>query len=373
MSHVDGDRATTTMRLVVTGASGFIGRYVVQQALARGWDVLAIGRGSCPQPLPAGLRYWQLADAAAPTLPDDWVSRPFALIHLAWDTSRAPRYAVHAQQAQRLAELVEAFHELGLEQAIGLGSAEEFGAVSGTIGASDAPLGPLTPYGLGKRMASQLLAAWSARCDVPALWLCPMLVYGPGQSGTMVLPYALRQAIRGERAQFSDGRQTRDLVYVEDVAAAILLAAERRPDGFQRLMLGTGAAAPVRNAILEIARQFGVENRFEMGALARRPGEPAEQRAEVDATRSALGWRAETSWQTGVARMCQSARDTLVRAALLGDDSAARTWLPHVPQSALPPGGAGAITLPPQHISQALAICGTDQASSNATLGILPI
>lgn len=319
-------------RIVVTGAAGFIGRYVVQQALARGWEVLALGRGPAPLAPPAGLHYLREDEDAPPTLPDDWQGRPFALVHLAWDTSRTPSYAVHLHCVQRLAARLEAHRDQGLTLVVGLGSAEEYGNRAGTLHAEDTPLGPLTPYGFGKRMASELLAAWSARTSVSAMWLCPLLVYGPGQAGNMALPYALRQAVRGQRAQFSDGRQQRDLVYVADVAAAILAAVERRPSGFHRLTLGTGRAVPLRKAINAIAQQFGVAEKFELGAIARRPGEPAVQQADAAAALELLGWRAETEWSTGIAALCASARDQSVHTALLGQGSSERTWLPHVPQ-----------------------------------------
>lgn len=327
--HCHGD---LPQRIVVTGAAGFIGRYVVQQALARGWEVLALGRGPAPLAPPAGLRYIREDEDAPPTLPDDWRDRPFALVDLAWDTSRTPNYAVHLKCVQRLAARLEAYRDRGLTMAIGLGSAEEYGNRAGTLHAKDTPLGPLTPYGFGKRMASELLAAWSARTSIAAMWLCPLLVYGPGQAGNMALPYALRQAVRGQRAQFSDGRQQRDLVYVADVAAAILAAVERRPSGFRRLTLGTGRAVAMRKAISAIAQQFGAAENFELGAIARRPGEPAVQQADAAAAWELLGWRAETEWSAGIAALCASARDGLVHAALLGQGSGARTWLPHVPQ-----------------------------------------
>lgn len=328
------------LRAIVTGATGFIGRYVVQRALARGWNVLAVGRGACPWPLPPGLQYAQCNGSDAPALPGDWIGRPLALVHLAWDTARTPRFSVHLRQAQRLAELVETLQALGLSKVIGLGSADEFGSVGGTIQANHPPQGPLSPYGLGKRVASDLLANWSARAGVSVKWLCPMLVYGPGQSGNMVLPYALRHAMRGERAEFSDGKQQRDLVYVEDVATAIVTAVESDSAGFQRLMLGTGQAVPVREAILEVARQFDCEARFELGAIPRRPDEPALQQADIEAVRTTLGWQAAVDWRTGIARLCQSTHDDRVRAALMGQVGAVRTWLPHVPQ---PTPGEGVV------------------------------
>lgn len=273
---------------------------------------MAVGRAATCNELPQGVDYLAWPENAPPPAPPAaWRGHRATLVHLAWDTSRTPRFAVHAQQVQRLAELLETWGSDALERVVGLGSAEEFGARSGTLHADDAPQGPLSAYGWGKRAAGELLAHWSARHGASGVWLCPTIVYGPGQAGNMVIPYALRQALRGERALFSDGRQLRDLVHVDDVAAATVAAAigsaATAQAGFQRAMLGTGQATAVRDVILHIARCFQAEDRFELGAIPRRAGEPELQVADTTAAERLLGWRARIDWRRGVATLCAAA------------------------------------------------------------------
>src|SRR2546429_167434 len=98
-------------------------------------------------------------------------------------------------------------------------------------GGADVPRGGTRP-GPPEGAARELLRAWALAAGAPALWLRPFVVYGPGQTGSMVLPYAVAQAQAGQPARFSDGEQRRDFVYVDDVAEAFFAAAARAPAGF---------------------------------------------------------------------------------------------------------------------------------------------
>src|SRR5262249_16516866 len=159
------------------------------------------------------------------------------------------------------------------------------GSSSGRLREADAPRLPLSPFGWSKRAAATLAEAWSERTAVPVLWLRPFVVYGPGQQGDMFIPYALRQARAGLPGHFIDGRQVRDFVHVADVAEAFLQACLCPAEGFTMVNVGTGEGVTVGDVLGYLADLIQPRPDFRLGALAGRPGEPAEQVADIETAR----------------------------------------------------------------------------------------
>jgi len=201
--------------------------------------------------------------------------------------------------------LLDCWKDKGLRKVIAMGSAAEYGVRSGLIHEYDPPMEPLSPYGWAKRSAWMLASSWSRRTSIPLIWLRPFIIYGPGQRGDMMLPYAMAKAKAGEQAEFTDGLQERDFVHVTDVARAIRLAVEASCPGPHAINLGTGCPVKVRDVILAIARQYNAEHLFHLGARPRRPGEPERQVADVSLARELLQWIPKVDWEDGVKTMSE--------------------------------------------------------------------
>ena len=303
------------MTCVVTGALGFLGRTVTARLLAEGYVVVAVDLAPPPSALPSGLRYVQ-ADLCEPRalLPDhtEGSSAPFTLIHLAWDMRRFGEYASQARQVSMLAGLLDYWTGRGLSRLVALGSAEEYGRRSGILDEHAEPGLPLSSYGWAKRAARDLVKSWSLSTGVDACWLRPFIVYGPGQRGDMLIPSAIEAAQQRRRTAFTDGRQCRDFLHVEDVAEAVARCLAVRPTGHQEFNLGRGEAVPVASVLTAIARHYDAEQLFELGARPRRAGEPELQVANPAHARATLGWTAKYGVLEGLARLL-SAHDAAGR------------------------------------------------------------
>lgn len=290
--------------LVITGACGFIGRHVLERLCELSVPILAVDRveldvASCPR----NVRFHR-SDFSDPSdlIPSDLdVSDGFTLLHLAWDMRRGSDFAPQQEQVRLLGSLLDYWSGRGLRHVVGLGSAEEYGARGGLLYEYDPPLLPLSPYGLAKRAAGEMVASWVVRERQRALWLRPFIVYGPGQRGSMMLPYAVAQAKARQPADFTDGLQERDFVYVDDVARAIVRSAEWGGAGFHVVNVATGRPTRVRDILLEVARLADAEALFRLGARSRRPGEPDRQVADIGVARDLLGWTPEVDWREGIA------------------------------------------------------------------------
>jgi nucleoside-diphosphate-sugar epimerase len=287
------------MIVVVTGGAGFLARALRRRLRDDGAQVIAVDRA--PDPDDGALHVSDLSDPAT-LLPTPLPAGGLSLVHLAWATDKPAAFADHAAHVRIFAALLDHWESRGLRRVVFAGSAEEYGAREGRLREDDDQGPAVSPYGWGKRAAFDLLRTWSARSGVPALCLRPFVVYGPGQRGNMMLPYALRQAVSGEVARFSDGQQLRDFVYVDDVAAAFAAAVSAPCEGVQAVNVGMGEGVRVADVIEHLASLVQPRPAFQLGAIARRAGEPAVQFADMGAAASILGWRATTHWRDGLKR-----------------------------------------------------------------------
>lgn len=295
------------VNVVVTGSSGFVGRHVVDRLASDGHRLIAVDRVAPSRAVPPGVipHVSDLSDPSSLLPASALDGQPFTLVHLAWDLrERETSFAGQAEQVSLFARLLDAWGGRGLRQVVAPGSASEFGARNGRIGDDDPAVPPLSPYGWAKRAAFDLATSWAQRTGAGVLWLRPFIIYGPGQSGGMVVPYAVEQARRGEVAEFTDCNQIRDFVYIDDVAEAFALAVTQRPPGVHAMNLGTGDAVRLRDLLSAIAECFGAEANFRFGARPRRTQEPDEQVADVARATSLLGWRPRVDWREGVRRIC---------------------------------------------------------------------
>ena len=293
--------------VVVTGAAGFIGRRVVARLAAQGARVLAVDRVPEPAGFPLGTEY-RRADlgAGAAWIPGNFQSG-FVLVHLAWNMNRADAGEQETSVVD-FARLLESAPARGLRGVVGLGSAEEYGELEGRLNEDLAPGLKLSAYGKAKHAAGRALETWSRETGRKAIWLRPFIVYGPGQGGTMAIPYALRCARERTPAEFSEGLQFRDFVHVDDVAAGVAQAALRLPDveqPFAACNLGRGEPVRVRDVLERIAQKTDAQELFRFGARPMRPGEPQEQYAETAAAAGLFGWRAKISWKNGIDALCK--------------------------------------------------------------------
>lgn len=219
------------MKVLVTGATGFVGRHVVPQLLQRGHSVIAVARDETrARSLPwfDEVRFVAI-DIYRPSgnllaLFD----RPDAVIHLAWPG--LPNYTSLFHFEENLPadyRFLKSLVDAGIGHLMVTGTCFEYGMQSGCLG-EDTVTQPANPYGLAKDTLRKFLQALQQQRPFVLQWTRLFYMHGPGQNPNSVLAQ-LDRAIDNADPLFnmSGGEQLRDYLSVEDVASCLTRLLER--------------------------------------------------------------------------------------------------------------------------------------------------
>jgi nucleoside-diphosphate-sugar epimerase len=218
------------VRILVTGASGFVGHPLCAQLLARGHDVSALVRREGSQPPGTRPLAGELGDREHLT---ELVvaERPQCVVHLAAEiASQRNARKIQAVNVDGTAHLVDACLSIaGDDPSSGprlvFASTVVTGDAHGALLTEQTPLPVQTPYGRSKRDGERIVLG----CGLPAVVVRPSHVYGPGGWYEHELIAQLRRP--GRLAVIGSGENLWDVVHVDDVAVALALAAEQASPG----------------------------------------------------------------------------------------------------------------------------------------------
>jgi UDP-glucose 4-epimerase len=295
------------MKVLVTGGAGFIGSHLADRLIVAGHEVVVLddlSTGHVERLNPAA-RFYQM-DIQSPWLDELFkIERPEAVLHEAAQASVRRSVEDPAFDAsvnvQGTVTLLQASVRHGVRRFV---FASTGGALYGDADViptpEDYPTLPVSPYGASKLAAEVYLRTFQALHGLSYAALRYANVYGPrqdphGEAGVVAI-FAQR-LLSGETARINgDGKQTRDFVYVGDVAEANVRALTS--DAVGSFNVGTGAETDI-NTIFQLLKRLGGNNQPEVHG----PPMPGEQRRSVIDARKidkVMGWRPETSLEAGL-------------------------------------------------------------------------
>lgn len=221
------------MRVAVTGATGFVGRYVLEELARRDVEIVAAcGPRNAGRPrLNDPARWLELDLGAPPANCFEALGEPDVVVHLAW--TGLPNYrSLHhfATELPRQYAFLDNLVRGGLRALVVAGTCFEYGEQAGPIGA-DAPTRPTNPYGFAKDSLHRQLAFLKAESPFALTWARLFYVYGDGQAPTSLWPQ-LRSAVAAGAPTFdlSGGEQLRDFLPIEQAARMLVEHALARVD-----------------------------------------------------------------------------------------------------------------------------------------------
>ena len=282
------------MKVLLTGATGFIGSHLARRLVASGVEVTAIVRPSTSR--------WRIADIvdAMDVIECDLGDRaaleprlrravPDVCIHLAWDGWSGPSLAAEENLSSLASslELLRTLTHVGCPRFVGVGTCFEY-APSPSAMSETSPLGPQDLYGVCKHSLSMAAAALSPVARMSVAWARVFLVYGPFDDERRLVPSLALSLIRGEPARMTLGEQMRDVLHVEDAASAIWTIAQSTQTG--PVNVASGDRVRVVDVARAIAAIVGRPDLLHIGALPYRASEPPVLVADTTLLRHTIGW-----------------------------------------------------------------------------------
>lgn len=302
------------MKILLTGASGFIGAAVCEELLAHGHEVAALVRGG---------EHWRLGPArqSMSMIVADLAQRatweepvrafaPDGVAHLAWTGVRGadrddPRQVANIAWT---ADLLEVCQECGTSTFLGAGSQAEYGPKRAAITESDATA-PTTLYGETKLAAGRIGARIAQARGMRHVWMRIFSIYGEGDHPHWLIPYLIGTMLRGERPSLTAGEQLWDFLHIRDAAAAMRIALEN-PQAKGVYNLGSGLAPPLRQTIETIRDLIDPSTALGWGEIAYRPDQVMILQADI-ARIKMIGWEPAITLAEGLARSVEWYRRNL--------------------------------------------------------------
>ena len=287
-------------KVLVTGASGFIGRHCVPLLVSKGYEVHALSRQFSTD---AAFRNvcWHKADMLKAGSATEIVHqvRPDSILHLAWCATPGKFWEAkeNIDWVRASLELLSAFADSGGRRIVCAGSCAEYDSTSGECLENAPPPLPRTLYGTSKCAFEQLLHASTQQAAISSAWGRLFFPYGPHEHRSRLVAHAIRSLLMGEPALCSDGKQILDFIHVRDAASAFVDLLESDVQG--PVNIGSGNPVTVRVALEEIGRQLGRMELIRFGARTASP-KPDRFWANIQRLVTEVGWAPHYNLSSGI-------------------------------------------------------------------------
>jgi nucleoside-diphosphate-sugar epimerase len=289
-------------RVLVTGASGFVGRPLLGRLLEAGVEVHALSSRPEAEAGDPRIRWHRTdllqADSAGRVI--DAVA-PERLVHLAWYVAHGRYWSAveNVQWTEASLRLLRAFADSGGRRALLVGSCAEYEwGGDEDLGERTSALRPATLYGVCKDALRRVAEAYAEEAGFSLAWARLFFLYGPREQSARLVPGVSGPLLAGERVATTAGEQVRDFMHVDDAAgalAALLLGGVSGP-----VNVASGASVSVAEVLDRIGALTGHAELIDRGARPTPPEEPARIVADVQRLAREVGFRPQVALEDGL-------------------------------------------------------------------------
>jgi nucleoside-diphosphate-sugar epimerase len=292
--------------VLVTGASGFIGRHTISRLIARGFVVHALAKSENP---PSDLPdcYWHQVDLLDPIATTAIIQtlRPSHLLHLAWYAVPGKYWSSieNLRWVQASLALVQQFQIVGGQRVVVAGSCAEYDWQHGYCSELLTPRQPNTLYGTCKNSLQEILQVYSKVSELSLAWGRIFMLYGSHESPTRLVASIINSLLHGQEARCSHGQQIRDFMYVEDVAAAFVALLDSDVTG--AVNIATGIPIAIKDLAEQIAKIVGRPELLKLGAISAAPNDVPLLMGNTNRLHHELYWQPQWSIEQGLQKTIQ--------------------------------------------------------------------
>lgn len=302
------------MNVLVTGADGFIGSHLVQQLLAKGYNVRALAQYN-------SFNYWGwlediphnenlqivTGDIRDPNLCREIAQGCNIIFHLA--ALIAIPYSYIAPDSyvdtniRGTLNILQAARDAKVGRIIVTSTSEVYGTAQYVPIDEKHPKQPQSPYSATKIAADAIAASFHNAFDLPVVIARPFNTYGPRQSARAIIPTIISQIAAGKRTiNVGDLTPTRDFNYVTDTANGFIALAQTPDIEGQEINIATGTEISMADTLHTIARLMNADVQFVTDPARLRPANSEVFRLCGDNTRitTLTDWRPQVSLEQGL-------------------------------------------------------------------------
>jgi nucleoside-diphosphate-sugar epimerase len=288
-------------KVLITGATGFLGRHCLPALLARAGEVHAAARST------AALADTGVSAHSVDLLDHEQVSallsavRPTHLLHLAWIATPGVYWTSpeNTRWAAVGEHLMRVFAAHGGRRAVFAGSCAEYNWNFGPCHETRTPLKPASNYGASKNSLRLRVEAIARETGLSAAWGRVFFLYGPHEHPERLVASVIRSLLNGIPARCSSGAQERDFLHVQDAADAFVALLASAVEG--PVNIGSGEAAAIRDVVTQLAKRLGRPELLRLGALPPNPTDPPCVVADVTRLHEEVGWTPRFNLAEGLA------------------------------------------------------------------------
>lgn len=289
-------------RILITGATGFVGGHLVAALAERGAILHTMARGSGEE-LDGEHLQGNLTDQV---FLDRELERiqPQIIFHLAGYKERQVdlpsfREAIEINLLGSL-NLFQAAQRLSsLERLVVVGTAEEYGNNASPF-EEDMPGRPVNSYSFSKFCVTTLASTLRDLYHMPFVVIRPTIAYGPRQMPDMFLPALIRSLMVDRPFPMTDGMQTRDYVYVTDLVEALMQAGVSEAATGEIINIGSGVPIRIAELAQLVEELLGKPGLAQLGKLPYRSNEMMDYYVSIEKARNLLQWKPRVSLRQGL-------------------------------------------------------------------------
>lgn len=285
--------------VLVTGASGFIGRHVVNGLVRRGYQVHGISRNRIPSFSGFQSHQGDLFDDKKVLALLKQI-KPSHLLHLAWNV-KSKSYMTDLENfhwVKSSLRLMEVFQQNGGQRAVFAGTCAEYDWRYGCLSETMTPCMPSSNYGLCKHSLYEMVQAFCRTTGISMAWGRIFFMFGPHEAENRLAASTIISLLFGRPAICTHGEQYRDFLYVKDVADAFCALIDSPVCG--AVNIGSGKPMKIRELVATIAEIIGKPELIQMGGIPQREGDPSILCANIERLSQEVLWSPKHSIREGI-------------------------------------------------------------------------